>query len=91
MKNGKISEFVYILTLSVWFFKFTQWYCILSLWGVYTFEYNMIFKISKLKKDFFQKGQIQYKKHSKTKKYIKIIMFKSNDKTTSNNNKYQSI
>lgn len=66
MKNEKISEFVYILTLSVWFLKFTQWYCILSLWGVYTFDYNMIFKISKLKKehrmDFLQEGQIHYKK-----------------------------
>lgn len=64
MKKGKISEFVYILTLSVWFSKFTQWYCILSLWGVYTFGYYMIFEISKLKKelrmDFLQKGQIQY-------------------------------
>lgn len=72
MKIGKISEYVYILTLSDWFLKFTQWYCFLSLWGVYTFDYNMIFKISKLKKelrmDFLQKGQMQYKKkHSKTK------------------------
>lgn len=50
MKIGKISEYVYILTLSDWFLKFTQWYCFLSLWGVYTFDYNMIFTISKLKK-----------------------------------------
>lgn len=67
MKIGKISEYVYILTLSDWFLKFTQWYCFLSLWGVYTFDYNMIFKISKLKKelrmDFFKKDKCNIKKN----------------------------